>query len=765
MLKTLFVLSSSLLLFSATLDALPSEKSDSLLNHSQEDNRIVSQKRRRSSLFGGNAVPRSERPLAVTENGSTENSSYQEAEESSLQATSEVEISFDTQLKHYESAIVEASARFESLAKQLQGHLARKTADISIIRSGGDGSSFYSDYLPNEERSETERSRSDVSALQFPQQDGSLNHSIEFTTKAGAGDQSLSSEVTAEIDSLFDDLTTESDFIFSQTHYYTELLLKKIIELEIEHPEAAAENWTKIVEHNKAMIERLEEYHSICKESFSDKEDILSEIEGRIALYDARLEEYEAEQSATDIATTYHDYTAPNLPQQTESFSESVHSLSQPLDDSKTEALKGTHLLYQDSLASLTFHNAAEKYRKIIKHSDDSDINKLYEVMALWCEARAAEIDITAAGHTSLVHGTSFIDEAPLIEKASKAFSAIIKISEELQTTFKGNEDFEPECMETARYLQEARTRKLLIEAQFQKRKFDRLLKSPLATDAALIDQMTYHKNVLTSLQDLQEKISKGTEDASERLKSLWDQFDGISSSISSTTESLKQKIVNLITAAKAEAERATDLQQSQSEAEPISSTQFLLSLDHGSATPTTTRPIVSSHEIISAAKTTFEKYKTALQVAKEFPDLLPATDSIKALQTEQNYWNAASIKFQTDHHNTQAVHWIELSKESVGKTKSALLEKASQEIAQAVRFCNQLSESITQIYSDKSIHNKTVPITQEESLEYKKNLEAKQTEIQKALEESRKPSWASWFCSFFKLPQWFYFWRSASTV
>ncbi|MBM3856851.1 MAG: hypothetical protein FJ390_02675 [Verrucomicrobia bacterium] len=751
MLKNSLHLFCFLFLFLTTLRAIPSGEvnsfnlSEALKTPSKDSPAITARNRRRSSLCPvdsrrrSSLIPGEREPLSDSNaRGAARNDSFDDHDSSGHEDFSEASNSFQAQMDSYAEKIQSASNEFWSLARQIKNppSLAHTPFIEDQSPSEEEDDSFFSPAIANP--------ASTALGIFSPFRNDNL-------------DLDDSNEETAS--PQFHTLTNAKNNVVANTYWYTTELLEKIISSETENPSNAAAYWEDLVQKTKDLITLLEKYQMISSKHCSSDQEMLGEIESEIRFYQARLAEYEAEDWATGVVVAHENYL---------SFAERSSSSDESrLDQNKT--YQGSQLLVQSANVPVEFHHAAETYRKISKESsaDNADIAALHEMMALWCEARAAEVNITATGHISLVHGINLHHDQPIIT-AQQAYDAVITACTELLPKFSNDEELTTEHLEVTRYLNEATTRKQLLEAQLQKIKVNSLLSQELTPTSSEYEKFLLHENQLGQLQSLNPLIvQQGLEQAPDRLKNLWTQvsYHDIPDLIEKTNESLKENISHLIQEAAAQAASATNLQQREVAARTTSLTQFLLSLDHASSTPTTTHPIDLSNEIIKAAKTTFEKYETAFKASVKFPDFVPEQYSTESLQIEKNYWHAASIKFQTDHYKTQAIHWIELSKQSSGEAKIALLEKAAQEIEKANHFCDQLVESISQIYSNASLRMKLVPITREESLGYRNYFAAKQQEISETLAESKKPSWYSWFCSFFKMPRWVYFWRTVSPV
>ena len=350
-------------------------------------------------------------------------------------------------------------------------------------------------------------------------------------------------------------------------------------------------------------------------------------------------------------------------------------------------------------------------------------------MMALWCEARAAEIAITAVSDAALVHEIKWPHE---------------ELSE---------------------------------KAQLQQGRVNSLLPEKLTPASSESEKFLHHENLFRQLQSFQTTSQRGLEKAPESLKSIWHQFnqEQIASAIEATTKNLKENISLLVQQAAGQAERTislfenkTSAHQAPSMIEASSSTDSLSSMDSSasrkelpSLANTEGSTPASSSQLTREAKTTSENYKTAHAAAEKHPLLLSDPQLLETLQNHQNYWKATARSTRAQQYETQAVGWQQLSREAFSHTKIACLEKASQKIERALASWNKLQPMAGQP-SENFLDPRLVLLTQESYGKHKKSLEAKGQEIQDALEESKKPSWTSWFCSFFNMPQWFYFWRTA---
>ncbi len=188
----------------------------------------------------------------------------------------------------------------------------------------------------------------------------------------------------------------------------------------------------------------------------------------------------------------------------------------------------------------------------------------------------------------------------------------------------------------------------------------------------------------------------------------------------------------------------------------------------------------VSWAKAIGAAKTTHEKCISALAAANKFPHLLSESQNLSTIQGHQAFWSTVPLVLLTQQREAEAAAWLELSRKSSGTAKVYLLQKASKKINAALASSNRLQgASVSSHELESSFNsfsslddimeqpaqptlNRSLSEVQEERNESNvKYLEKKRDEINADLEQSQKPSWASWLCSFFNIPKCFYFWSA----
>ncbi|MCX6957523.1 MAG: hypothetical protein NT164_03180 [Verrucomicrobiae bacterium] len=354
------------------------------------------------------------------------------------------------------------------------------------------------------------------------------------------GDLSLPPEAFNQEDneSLFESLSDAKGTVVANTYYYTTALLEKIVSFETENPDKASRHWEELVEKTKGLVELLEEHQKICETHFSSNCDAINETLSEIHFYNARLAEYEAEESTTDALVARNNYLSSD-------------------ESAQNQAHEGSALASQSAQVPVNFHHAAEAYRSISKNISADDITGFHEMMALCCEARASEMAITAVANTAHVHGIKWPHD-DLTIKAQQAYDTVITACTDLAPKFSDTE-FESEQHEIRHYLQEATNRKLLLEVQLQEDRVNSLLSQELNPASSEHEKLLHHENLLNQLEIFQTTSRTGLEEAPWRLQSLWRRFhqEKISSAIKTTTAKLKENISQLFKQAPEQA-RAT---------------------------------------------------------------------------------------------------------------------------------------------------------------------------------------------------------------
>ena len=436
-----------------------------------------------------------------------ESSSQNSQEDSILSDETHLDDSFENQIKSYDDAITEASEKFYILVEKIRP--SSTPADDAFVGSvspikAGNNSSFT-------------QIREDVTA--------------NFSSSR-FGDSILPPEAFNQEDneSLFESLSDAKGTVLANTYYYTTALLEKIVSFETENPDKASSHWEELVEKTKSLVELLEKHQSICETHFSSNYAAINETLYEIHFYNARLAEYEAEKSTTDALVARNNYlSVPENPQ----FSINPESPRDRLHE-------GSALAAQSAQVPINFHHAAEAYRWISKDIAADDITGFHEMMALWCEARASEMAITAVANTAHVHGINWPHD-DLTEKAQQAYNAVITACTDLAPKF-SDAEFESEHHEIARYLQEATNRKKLLEVQLQEDRVNSLLTQELNPASSEHEKLLHHENLFRQLQSFQTISQTGLEQAPGRLQSLWHRFhqEKISSAMETTTGKLE---------------------------------------------------------------------------------------------------------------------------------------------------------------------------------------------------------------------------------
>ena len=410
-----------------------------------------------------------------------------------MNESSHPEDPFEAEMRSYDAAIVAALEKFDALAQQISSSSSESAhifnADESAIDEGH--ASSFSEI------------KADVTAHVF----NSLLEDSNF--KLEDSDQE-------DEHSLFDALSEAKADVASNTYFYMTSFLEKIISFEVKNASKAANHWVGLVKKTKSLIEFLEKYQSICTNHFSSKRDPLEELAYEIDFYKARLAEYETEESTTDALVARNNY------------------LSAP-ENSQDRIHQGSALLAQSTQVPVNFHEAAEAYRSISKDisADDipaDDITAFHEMMALWCEALAAEIAITAVSDAALVHEIKWPHEE-LSEKTQEAYDTVITACKNLAPKC-SDEELESEQHEIERYVQEATNRKQLLEVQLKQGRVNSLLPEKLTPASSESEKFLHHENLFRQLQSFQTISQRGLEQAPERLKSLLHQFNRLLSKL-----------------------------------------------------------------------------------------------------------------------------------------------------------------------------------------------------------------------------------------
>ncbi|MBX9577210.1 MAG: hypothetical protein K2W97_01890 [Chthoniobacterales bacterium] len=759
----------------ATADAAPSGRK-SIFGHlpSTPEAEKTAHNRRCSSLWPPKRAQR-DQPFPAKKKSPLEDTH----EESSLNESSHPEDPFEAQMQSYDEAIVAALEKFNALAQQISSSLfvAHNVFDANRSAIEIDPNSSFSQpqaaFIANVFNSSSEDSelRHELSAIEE-----NKSSSLGKIKAAVTAHLFLSQDEESNLDfensdqeneaTLFNSLSDAKADVASSTYFYTTSLLGKIISSEVTNPSDAANHWADLVEKTKNLIAILEQYQSICTNHFSSKRDPLEELAYEIDFYKARLAEYEAEESSADTLVARNNYLSPpDL--------ESSKSSALPQD----RAHQGSALAALSTQVPVNFHEAAEAYRSISKDIAPETGPEFREVMALWCEARAAEIAITAVSDAALVHEIKWPHEE-LSKKAQEAYDTVITACKNLAPKFSDNEDLQPDKDEIERYLQEAVNRKQFITTQLQQTRVYFLLPLRLNETASEHEKFLHHENLFRQLQSFQTVSQTGLKEAPERLKSLWQRFDQdeISFSIETITSHLRENIFNLLNLLEKQAERPFSLlkqklkeRQTPLTLETASSTNSLLSLADSSSpnTPLLVNAAMPARlswaQVIREAETTSKECKVVLAAAKNFSNMVLESTSADNLQNYQNYWDASVILARAYQNDSRANREYLLSQEALGRTRTFHLEKASQHIEQTLAHWRTLHGMTEATQSSGNVVNETrSPLGRDQYNNLKQTFESKQRKIKKALEESKKTSWTAWFCSFFNMPQWFYFWRTA---
>ncbi len=666
-----------------------------------------------------------------------------------------------------------ARKNFEALVQQINAAHApftktKKVADLSIHYSpehdlsyspytNEDGSNFFSPPLAKHQDhpSLTENtanlspisSSSVCSASQEEMPHAATSHESEVSHPPSTPPRSPLNHDTSfqqpneENDALFSSLCTAKEEVILQTYWFTLDQLNKVISFEFQDAKRAFLYRSKIVEETKELITCLEQYQKLIPNS-EDQQTLVDDVRFQILLYGSRLAEYEAE--AEYAATLLKDD-----PDSSFTSSKEASAMQQPY----TITLQGSLAVSRLAALPYSFNRAGKEHRSFAEEVKDADpeIASLYKMMALFCEARAAELTVTSRDFIAS------IDQAPrpastLIDEAIKKYELVTQACSVLLKTF---EEDTSEYLETKRYEEEASTRINLLKMELQKRKIADHLLIVSNSNASEDEKFSSHRQLSSLLPTFLTHLQANQKKTPERLQSLWGRFDRteIDHLISTTTTQLREKFSQLIQGA-VETKNSLYELANQAPKSPSSRKSSLTPDDAGITAPSPWRNVISSGE---AAK---QKIEAILDVGEDPPKVL-AQEDLNTLKDLYYYCSIISAMASCFDSQAEADLLFESSKESVGKTKLRFLQQASEKIQKSLDSFNHVAIEKVRIQRP-ALDNNIVSMPYNLNQSVQKDLRNKQTEIQQALNEAQKPSWYSWFCSFFKIPSWLYFWRTA---
>lgn len=408
---------------------------------------------------------------------------------------------------------------------------------------------------------------------------------------------------------LSEDLKTLKSDAVASTYCYTSTLLEILDTLETKDPSEIAAYWEELANRTKVLLSLLKEYEKFSQQEGSSSS--IEEIYPDSLFYQARLAEYEAEEASIFAIVDYQQY-ADIL--ENSDISEPNSSLKKDGDQAAIIKLLAA--------APAAFYEAAESYQKLLRKEDFDDIDSFYELMSLWCYARAAEATLQLHTIQMATNHTSSLCPQ-LTKKAIDAYSLVIARCEKLQPLFSANTDLEVELLETDRYLAQAKKQVLFLELQQQHSHALTYLETSPGASASTREAFSHYKQLARPIRALYDTLVTKNKAANSHL-SLWHLLPSreIIAQMACTTEArLQFLIATLIADARTTATRV-----------PL---HYLYTHPNGPYLSTQCEASV----LEDLSKNTYEvaeAYTSAYDAAFDFPHLLPRGITLEALKKVQ---------------------------------------------------------------------------------------------------------------------------------